>query len=447
MNTRALIYEILLDIEKDKKYSNISLNSYLRKSDLDDKDRGFVTEIVYGVIENKIFLDYCINKYSKVKVKKMNHSVKIALRMGAYQILSCDVADYAAIDESVKIIKKYNYKSKGFVNAILRNISSDKDLLFSYDEDPSIRYSFEGWILKRFENKLGKEESLKLVKSLCEKPKMFVRINRTKMHDVGANDMEGMVSYVEKVLNADGILTTKVDGFNEALEVKGLKNIDKNRLFREGIISIQDISSMLVGYSLAPDNGDRIIDVCSAPGGKSTHIGELMENTGEIVSRDIYDHKLKLIETYRDRLGLKNILVEKGDATKANLNYFEAFDKVVCDAPCSGMGIVRRKPEIKYKSEEEVSSLPKLQLEILNTSSKYVKKGGVLIYSTCTIFDEENKEVVESFLDENKDFVLEEIKLPDSFKNRLFYKNNGMIEILPYRDGMDGFFITRFKRI
>lgn len=440
--TRKLAFDVLMDIEKNGSYSNISLNKALNVSELDNRDRGLVTDIVYGVIENKIFLDYAIDRFSKIKTKKMNYAVRVVLRIGAYQILMSGTADYAALNESVKLIKKYNYKSSGFVNAILRNILKNREEILSFDEDMSIRYSFEKWILERLEKDYGKVEAEEIVKALCEKPRIYVRVNRLKSD----KSVKTLRKDVSENLSKDGVKTCDVYGFEEALEVKGLKNIQANELFKRGYISVQDISSMVVGYSVNPKIGERIIDVCSAPGGKSTHIAEIMGDTGEIISRDIYEHKIDLINSYKNRLGIKSIKPELSDAREIDKRYIAKFDKVLCDAPCPGIGIVRRKPEIKYKKEEEIVDLPKIQLDILEKSSKYVKSGGEIIYSTCTLLKAENIEVVEKFLDRNKDFYLERINLPHAMEKYSFFDNKGVLEIIPNRDNMDGFFVAKMKK-
>lgn len=447
MSARKIAYKVLMDIEINKNYSNISLNSHLDKEKIDDRDRGLVTELVYGVIENKRYIDYMINKLSKIKVRKMQHSVKTILRMGVYQIVFLDrVADYAAINESVNMMKKIDKKSSSFVNAILRNVSRQKEEIFKIKEDTSdniaIKYSYEKWIVDRLIEEHGKEKAKKIIKSLDEKPKLYIRINKSKAYR--HESYEDMLEFIISNLSAEQIVARKVDGFDEALEVENFKNIEKNIMFRKGYISIQDISSMLVAKVLNPKENSKVLDVCAAPGGKSTHIAEIMNNTGEVVSQDIYDHKIKLIDGYAKRLGLKNIRSEKSDATVLNEDYVEKFDYVLSDVPCSGIGIVRRKPEIKYKSEEDVNNLPDIQMNILKNASSYVKSGGTLIYSTCTIFKEENIDVIKKFLEENKNFTLESIQNIDINKETL---DEGYINIYPYENNMDGFFICKMKKI
>lgn len=447
MNARNVAYKILLDIEKNKNYSNLSLNYFLKNSNLNDIDRGFTTELVYGVLENKIFIDYVINKYSKIKVKKMQYSIKISLRMGVYQLLFLDgVADYAAINETVDMVKKIDKRSSNFVNAILRSISKDKDNLFRIDENSvenlSIKYSYEKWIINKLVDENGFDETREILKSLSEKPKIYLRVNRLKSNEFSSFD--DCVNFIIDKLKKFSINAKRVEGIEEAIEVENFKNIEKNNLFIDGYVSIQDISSMMVAKIMNPKKESLVLDLCAAPGGKSTHIAEIMENTGRIISQDIFEHKLKLISNYCDRLGITNIETRLSSAEILNEEYIGKFDYVLCDVPCSGMGIVRRKPEIKYKKEEDFNSLSKIQYSILSTAAKYVKKGGILMYSTCTIFNEENIEIVNKFLKNNKDFVFDELKSEKFYPDKCI---NGSISIMPNIDEMDGFFISKMKKI
>nr|WP_308551046.1 16S rRNA (cytosine(967)-C(5))-methyltransferase RsmB [uncultured Peptostreptococcus sp.] len=447
MTAREVAYKILFDIEVNGNYSNMALNKYIKDAGLDNQDKGFVTDLVYGVVERKRFLDYMINKVSKIKARKMQHSVKLVLRMGVYQLVYMDgVADYAAINESVDIMKRLDKRSASFVNAVLRNISRRldevKDISLNTIDKLALYYSYEKWIVERLVKEYGFERTESILRTLSKKPNIYLRVNRTKLGP--GQDIDGLVEKIIEDLRSEGLDASRIVGFEEAIRVKGLKAIDKHPLFREGYISIQDISSMLVGKVMNPDKGARVLDLCAAPGGKSTHIGELMENTGSIISQDIYEHKIKLMKAYANRLGLKNMEPGLGDALVLNENYIGGFDYVLCDVPCSGMGIVRRKPEIKYKKEDEVLGLPEIQYKILENASSYLKKGGILIYSTCTIFCEENVDIVEKFLSNHEDFILDDISHVDK---SLELDNKGLIKILPDQQDMDGFFICRMKKI
>ena len=447
MSARYLAYKILFDIEVNGNYSNMALNKYLNEAGLDDQDKGFVTELVYGIIEKKRYLDYMINKVSKIKVRKMQHSVKLVLRMGVYQLVYMDgVTDYAAINESVNIMKKLDKRSASFVNAVLRNISRNldevKDISLNTVDKLAIYYSYENWIVENLVKEYGFERTEAILRALSQKPNIYLRVNRTKLRP--RQSMDYLVGQIIGRLIDQGLEASRVEGLEEAIKVKGLKSIDKHPLFREGYVSVQDISSILVAKVMDPKRESRVLDLCAAPGGKSTHIGELMENTGHLISQDIFDHKIKLMNTYARRLGLNNMEARLGDALVLNDDYIGKFDYVLCDVPCSGMGIVRRKPEIKYKKEEEVENLPDLQYQILENASSYLKEGGILIYSTCTIFKQENTDVVDRFLNNHKDFDLDDL---GPIKEFLGIGDKSLVKILPDRYEMDGFFISRMKKI
>lgn len=446
MSSRKIAFDILMDIEINKNYSNISLNTHLSKEKIDSRDKGLITELVYGVIEKKRYIDYMINKVSKIKVKKMSNSVKTVIRMGVYQIMFLEgVADYAAINESVNIIKKVDRKSSGFVNAVLRNILRQRDEVCRIGENSSndlaVKYSFEKWIVDKLVEEHGFERAKSIIKSLSKRPKLYVRINRTKME--GFDSFDEFSDFIISQLEREGITAKKNKYVEEALEVEKFKNIEGNNLFERGYISVQDISSMLVAKSMNPEENKKVMDLCAAPGGKTTHIAEIMNGTGEVYSQDIYDHKIRMIKWYANRLGLKDIIAQKGNALEFNEEFKNKFDFVLADVPCSGMGIVRRKPEIKYKSREEVEKLPDIQLEILKNAAEYVKEGGILIYSTCTIFRDENMGVIYKFIEENQDFSLDSIENLNIENSTL---ESGYINIYPDEEDMDGFFICRLKK-
>lgn len=439
MNSRELAFKVLVDIESNNNYSNISINKHFKNIDISNNERGLATEIIYGVVEKKIYLDYIIDKLSKIKVQKLSNYVKIFLRMGIYQIVFLDISDYASVNETVNLAKKYDKKSSGFVNAILRNLIRNKDEILKIDAENenmyySIKYSYSPWMIKTFIKDFGKEFTEDLLEANNEKPNLYIRVNTLKI------TREELMKELDKI----GIKSYKVNDIEEALRVENLKNIENNDLFKKGFFTIQDISSMIVGKVMNPNKNSRVLDLCSAPGGKTTHIATLMENTGEVVSRDIFDHKLKLIKNSVDRLGLTNVKIEKSDASIIDKNIIENFDYVLCDVPCSGLGIIKRKPEIKYKSKEEIKDLPKLQYDILENASKYLKVGGVLIYSTCTILDSENISNVYKFLENNKNFELSKI---NEVNVDLENQENGYLKIYPNIYNMDGFFIAKLKKV
>ncbi|MGO1041503.1 16S rRNA (cytosine(967)-C(5))-methyltransferase RsmB [Clostridioides difficile] len=440
MDAREIGFKVLCDIEKNNNYSNIAINKHFKNLEISDMDRGLATELIYGVIENKYYLDYIINKLSKIKVKKMSTYVKIFLRMGTYQILFLNsISDYAAVNETVKLSKKYDKKSSGFINAILRNEIRNKDTIMDITEEDSvkylsIKYSYNSWIIKNWIDNFGQEFTEDLLEANNEKPSIYIRTNTLKI---------SREELIEK-LNQEGIMCLKVPMVEEAIKVEKLKNIENNELFKAGLFTIQDISSMIVGKVINPKEDSLILDVCSAPGGKSTHLATLMNNTGQVIARDIFEHKLKLIKATVNRLGLKNVCIEGFDASEIDENSINKFDYVLADVPCSGLGIIRRKPEIKYKKEEELEDITSIQKKILENASKYVKIGGTLVYSTCTVQDMENINIITSFIEENNNFELTPI---DTVNVDLDNQDKGYLKIYPNIHGIDGFFIAKLKRI
>ena len=440
MNAREIAYKVLLDIEKNKNYSNMSINKHFKDVKLSNQDRGLATEIIYGVIENKYYIDYMIDKLSKVKTNKMEIYVKTLLRMGIYQIMFLNsISDYAAVNETVNLAKKKNSKVSGFVNGILRNVIRQKETIgeIKVKDDVdylSIKYSYDKWMIRNWIIHFGREFTEELLEANSERPSIYLRTNTFKI----TRD-----ELIEK-LEQQNIKASKVNVVDEAIKVEHLKDIENNTLYKEGLFTVQDISSMLVGKVMNPKENSLVLDVCSAPGGKTTHMATLMKNTGKVVSRDIYEHKLKLIKASCKRLGLTNVEVEEFNGLSLDRESIGKFDYVLADVPCSGLGIIRRKPEIKYKEKEEFRDLPPIQKNILENASKYVKKGGTLIYSTCTIQDSENIDVVNEFLQKNKNFELAPI---NEVNVDLDNQEKGYMKIYPNVHEMDGFFISKLIRV
>lgn len=440
MNAREIAYKVLLDIEKNKNYSNMAINKHFKDVKLSNQDRGLATEIIYGVIENKYYIDYMIDKLSKVKTNKMEIYVKILLRMGIYQIMFLNsISDYAAVNETVNLAKKKNSKVSGFINGILRNVIRQKETIGAIkvkdDIDYlAIKYSYDKWMIRNWMIHFGREFTEELLEANSQRPSIYLRTNTLKI------TRDELIEKLEK----QNIKASKVNVVDEAIKVENLKDIENNSLYKDGLFTVQDISSMLVGKVMNPKENSLVLDVCSAPGGKTTHMATLMNNTGQVVSRDIYDHKLKLIKASCKRLNLTNVDVEEYDAMKMDKDSIGKFDYVLADVPCSGLGIIRRKPEIKYKEKEEFRDLPPIQKKILENASKYVKKGGTLIYSTCTIQDSENIDVINEFLQKNKNFELAPI---NEVKVDLDNQEKGYMKIYPNVHEMDGFFISKLIRV
>ena len=440
MNAREIAFKVLSDIEKNKNYSNMSINKHFKDLEIKDQDRGFTTELIYGVVENRNYLDYIMDKLSKMKSEKMQMHVRIFLEMGIYQILFLDsVSDYAAVNETVNLVNDHDKKSSGFVNAILRNVIRQKDTIAKVDITDNImylstKYSYKPWMIKNWIKSFGQEFTEDLLEANNEKPSIYIRVNTLK------TTRDELMSKLSEM----NVKCFKVSTLEEAIRVENLKNIENNKLFKDGLFTVQDISSMIVGKIVNPKENSLVLDICSAPGGKTTHLATIMNNTGHIVSRDIFEHKIKLINATADRLGLTNIEAECFDAAILDNDSIDKFDYVLADVPCSGLGIIRRKPEIKYKEKADLKELPSIQSKILKNASKYVKVGGILVYSTCTIQDVENIDIVKDFLKENDNFELVPI---DAVNVDVDNQDKGYLKIYPHIHGMDGFFIAKLIRV
>lgn len=439
-NPREIALKILNDVLENEAYSNISINRNIEKIKL-DLDKSLVREIVYGVLENKIYIDYVIRSFSKVRLKKISPIVMNILRIGIYQILFMDrVPDSAAVNESVKLSKKHTHKgSQGFINGMLRNVVRNKENIKLPDENKdqvkylSVKYSHPEWMIERWISEFGFDFTKDLVKANNKKASLNIRVNRLK---IDRNTL------IERLRN-QGLKCEKTKYAKDGIIVINPVNITNTEEFKSGLFQIQDESSMLVAQIMNPKKGSLVIDVCSAPGGKTTHIAEIMKNEGKIIARDIYDHKLELIEENSNRLGIDIIETQKFDALELDEGLLGKADYCLVDAPCSGLGLIRRKPDIKLRKEEkDIKDISKLQYEILNTASKYLKQGGILIYSTCTIEKDENINLVNKFLKENSDFELVDFKdLLDS--SNCLVKNKGYLALFPNINHTDGFFISK----
>lgn len=431
---RNIALNCLYKIDEENGYSNIVLDEYLNKyrEKLNSKDINLISEIVYGTITWKLTIDTILQKYSKVKLKKMSCWVLNILRMGAYQIIFLDkIPKSAAVNESVNLTKKYAFKSSSLVNAILRKLEKVdyEELKNIQDEKERISkvYSMPQWLVEE----LLKEYSLQTVEKICkysnEKPKTTIRINKLKT--IKKNFLEELeknnIEYEE----------TKLENF---IHIKNVKNIGELALFKQGLFTVQDMGAGKISLVLAPNKNDVVFDACSAPGGKTTHLAEIMENEGEIVACDIHTHRLKLVEENSSRLGINIIKTKLHDATDYVKEYEEKFDKVLLDVPCLGIGVIKRKPDIKWQRNiEDIEEITKIQLEILSKCSKYLKIGGELVYSTCSILKSENQGLINKWL-EMKDYK--------GIQNKEKYKLIDEEKILP-DENTDGFFICKIKRI
>lgn len=440
---RLIAVKTLFDIEVKKSFSNIKLNQYFRQYNPEPVDRAFATEILYGTIRWKLKIDYIIQKFSKRDISGISPWVLSCIRTGVYQIFFMDkVPEFAAVNQAVELVKIKDKKSSSFVNGVLRNILRNKNEFNNIDVKDSIKklsieYSHPEWFVDRFTRIYGEDFVKALMSVNNTPPELIVRVNTLKCRK----------DELVKLLTFKGIEC--IDGrLDESLILKGFSSIEKSEEFMEGLFTIQDESSMLAVKVLDPRKNDRVIDLCSAPGGKSTHMAQLMENKGEIISFDIHEHKLSLIRENAKRLGIDIIKTRLKDSTVFAEEYKDYGDKVLLDAPCSGLGLLRKKPEIRWSIQpRDIMELQKIQMEIIDNASRYVKKEGTLVYSTCTVSQEENEVIIQNFLKNNENFKLESICsfLPEAFKRGNTCKK-GYIKLFPNIHDSDGFFIAKLLR-
>ncbi|KMT21453.1 16S rRNA (cytosine(967)-C(5))-methyltransferase RsmB [Clostridium cylindrosporum] len=437
---RYVAVKTLFDIESKGAYSNLKLNYYFKKYELEPSDRGFSTEILYGTIRWKKRLDYIIKKFSKIKIKKISVWTLCCIRTAIYEIYFLDrVPDFATVNQAVEMTKVKEPRDASFVNGILRTILRNRDEFYNIKiqnkiQKMAVEYSQEEW----FVQKLIKDFGEKTAKNIMEKS------NKTPMLTLRVNTLKTSREYLSDILIEKGC-KVELGKVQDSIKVKGLSSLEKSEEFLNGLFTVQDESSMLAAICLSPNEGDKVIDLCSAPGGKSTYMAQIMKNIGEINSFDIHEHKLNLIKDSAERLGI-NIIKEKlFDSTIFNEEYLDYADKVLVDVPCSGLGIIRKKPEIRWNiKEEDIISLTKIQREILKNASKYVKPKGEIVYSTCTITKEENEDIIEDFLKENNNFEM--VDISEFVPFNIDSAKKGYIKLLPGIYDTDGFFIAKLRR-
>lgn len=431
--TREIALKILYKIEEEKGYSNLVLDEYLEKERqrLNVKDINLISEIVYGTVTWKLTIDQILQKYSKIKLNKISKWVKIILRMGIYQIVFLDkIPKSAAVNESVNLCKKYGYKSVNFVNAILRKVEkSDYEELKQIEDDVdriSMLYSMPKWIVEKLIHQYGVSKTEEICKYSNSKPKTTIRVNTLK---IGRQELERKLQEREIVYEPSEM--------PDFLFLKNVKNIANLDLFQNGFFTIQDEGAGQIGYILNPKPGEKVLDACSAPGGKTTHLAEIMENKGEIIAWDLHRNRVQLVEENAKRLGIQIIHTEEKDALISDTRYYEAFDKILLDVPCMGIGVLKRKPDIKWqKEEEDIVEIQKVQENILKLCIQYLKPGGEVVYSTCSILKEENEEVIQKLMTHQK---MERNGQANRFE--IVEQKN----ILPDKN-TDGFFVCKIRK-
>jgi 16S rRNA (cytosine967-C5)-methyltransferase len=411
-NARKTAVKVLVKIEKEGTYSNLGVAEALKNSELNPQDKSLATAIIYGVLDRKITLDYILSKFLKTSINKTEPFTLMVLRSALYQIKYMDkIPESAAVNEAVKIMKSSKFsRNAGFVNGVLRSVLRTDVEIPKGDsaEDLSVRYSCPLWIVESFLMDYGLADTKALLEESLKPAPTVLRINTVRAD----------ISEIEKEYEIKE---------NSIELTKGI-DISNSELYKKGLVYAQDFASQKAVMVLNPKAGDRVLDLCSAPGGKAFTMANLMGNKGEILACDLYPHRVELIERTVKRLGLDIIKTAVADATRYNPKLGE-FDCVLCDVPCSGLGVIRRKPEIKYNALPCLEELKNIQLSILKNAVKYLKKGGKLLYSTCTLRREENEKLVISFQKEYNDLCK-------------VYEHTFM----PHKDGTDGFYCALFEK-
>ena len=426
MTARELALELLIKAESSKQYSNIALDNALKNADLSSADKGLTSALFYGVIERRITLDYQIKSLSSRNINEIDKRTLNALRIGLYQLIYLDrIPHHAAINESVDLCTR---KSSGFANAILRSFLRKGKLTLPSPDDTleylSVAYSVDRPLLSKLLSIFDREETEKFLNAINEAPKTTLRVNTL------LTNREALLSKIPT-----GVPTSNSP--NGILVQGALRELYG---FDDGLFFVQDEASQICIEALGSKRGELIMDICSCPGSKSFGAAINMENSGELYSFDLHENKLSLVINGAKRLKIDIIKATACDGRHFLSEFEKKADRIICDVPCSGFGVLAKKPELRYKDPTESESLPKIQLDILENACRYLKSGGTLIYSTCTIFPEENEKNIESFLSRHPDFYLEPWSVGD------ISAKSGMITLLPHIHKTDGFFIAKLKR-
>jgi len=435
INARKLALRILDEIDQTHDFSHLVVNRMFQRYDIESADRRFVSHIVFGVLENKLLLDYYIRKLSAQRFSRIDPSIVNILRMGLYQLVyMTKVPDSAAVDESVKLSKGITAKDANFVNDILRTFLRSNKIIPLPDRNKhlvtylGIKYSFPEWLVELWLSAYGEKTTENLLEASNKTPRLSLRVNT----------LQTDLATLQSKFDAVGIVSIPSELVPQGLIIESLNNLSMQQIpgYLEGDFMIQDISSMCVGHLSGVKDNQTVLDVCAAPGGKATHMAELMHNTGHIIARDNQEEKLEIIKENVERLKIKNVIVEPYDALVIDPSLIEKMDVVLVDAPCSGLGIIRRKPDIKYnKSLESLSELVEIQKGILKNAAEYVKVGGTLMYSTCTLNPAENQDIVNWFLKQDARFKV--VPLSEV----------GYLTLFPSKQDTDGFFIAKLNKI
>ena len=431
---RSVALDALLACESQGAWSDGYLKKAIRKAGLDSRDAGLCTRLCCGVLQNEMLLDALLDRFAKPPVARMEPAVRGCLRLGLYQILFLDrVPDSAAVNESVSLARGRcrNPRAAGLVNAILRNLLRERERL-ALPEDLSTRYSHPAWLVEEFSKALGGEGVEELLAADNGEVPTAAQVNTLRITPQ---------ALLER-LKSEGVEAQPHPWLEGCLLLSGTGNLEALPSFQEGLFYIQDPAARLAVLASGVTAGQRVLDACAAPGGKSFASAIQMAGEGSITSCDIHPKKVELIRSGAARLGISTLDAMVQDGKQCKVEWLNSFDTVLTDVPCSGLGIIRKKPDIRYKDPEPLLGLPRIQSEILNNCAQYVRPQGVLLYATCTVLERENSAVVVDFLDKRKDFTLESFTLPGPIGT----VESGMLTLWPHIHGTDGFFFAKLRR-
>lgn len=430
MNSREIILDILLEISGQNEYSNILITAVLNKFDyLEPREKAFIKHVAEGTLERRIQIDYVLDRYSKVPVRKMKPLIRELLRMSVYQILFMEnVPDAAVCNEAVKLAKKRRFQTlQGYVNGVLRTIVREKDKIPYPERDKdivryfSICYSMPEWLVRHFQKAYGDEKTEKILQGFLERQPVCVRIDENLEEETRKEILDAW--------KRDGVKVKSHPALSYAFLLEGTEGISRLYGYQEGFFTVQDVSSMMVVEKAGIQTGNVVLDVCAAPGGKTMHAACKLHGSGRVIACDVTEYKTQKIEENCERLGYENVMVRVQDARVFDETLEEKADIVIADVPCSGLGVIGKKQDIKYRvTEESLQQITELQREIIRNVVRYVKPGGTLMYSTCTINSGENEEMVE--------WICEQFA----------FEKNRMVQLLPGIDETDGFFYARLRR-
>ena len=450
---RDVALSVLTAVQTKNAYSNIAMQHALSRAAMDDRDAGLATEIVFGALQYQNVIDYALSGVSSRKIHTLDATVLNLLRLSVYQLAFLDrVPAHAVVHEAVELAKRHCPRAQGFVNGILRKLTPDvrddfakwcnqggvsDDALRPLSlAEQSLALAHPEWLVRAWKEAYGLRATIAICRANNRKPALCLRVNRLRM------TQDALI----ELLRANGMVARPGVAPGSVVVERGF-DPRREPAFRDGLCTVQDASSMLAALVLDPKPGQRVLDACAAPGGKATHLAELMENVGDLVACDIHANKLTLIQSACKRLGITCVQTIAGDAN-AIADTEEPFDAVLLDAPCSGLGVLRRRPEIKWrKMPAQVESLAQSQLQLLHNVSRAVKPGGVLVYSTCTIMPQENQQIVEQFVLENELFCIEPIGNSIGDAALAYMNPAGWLQVLPHYFDSDGFFIAKLRRL